>query len=94
MNIIFSAPEQNFIKAKINEGRYSNATELVRAAIRLMRAEEKDKATKLKAALDAGMNDVRQGRTTPYTKTLMNKIVRKAHKNSTAGRKPNPDVCD
>jgi antitoxin ParD1/3/4 len=50
-----------FIAAQLASGRYNNASEVVRAALRLM--EERDRRlAALDAALERGLGDVKAGR--------------------------------
>jgi len=44
-----------FIKSRISEGRYKNASEVVRAGLRLLE-EEENKLSALKEAIGAGIN--------------------------------------
>lgn len=45
----------NFIQQKIATGRYKNASEIVRAGLRLLE-EEENRTIALKAAIDEGIN--------------------------------------
>ncbi|MDE7073986.1 MAG: type II toxin-antitoxin system ParD family antitoxin [Odoribacter sp.] len=44
---------ENFIKAKISQGRYNNASEVIRAGLRLLE-ENEEQIMALKAAIDEG----------------------------------------
>lgn len=44
-----------FVSSKINEGRYKNASEVIRAGLRLLEAEE-NKIIALKRAVQEGLN--------------------------------------
>lgn len=46
---------EEFIKARIDEGRYSNASEVIRAGLRLLE-ENEDKVMTLKQAIQQGLN--------------------------------------
>ena len=46
---------EDFIKAKIAQGRYNNASEVVRAGLRLLE-EQENKVVALKSAIDEGVN--------------------------------------
>lgn len=45
----------DFIRAKIAQGRYNNASEVVRAGLRLLE-EEEDRVMALKSAIEEGIN--------------------------------------
>ncbi|MEP6684304.1 MAG: type II toxin-antitoxin system ParD family antitoxin [Parafilimonas sp.] len=46
---------ENFVETKITQGRYNNASEVIRAGLRLL--EEEDKAiSSLKKAINEGLN--------------------------------------
>lgn len=93
MNIVFPSIDASYIKAKVEGGFYSNATELVRDAVRRLRELEDAKYERLMLALEVGERDIREGHTEPYTPELLDKIEKDARKHAAEGRKPNPDVC-
>ena len=45
---------EDFIKAKISQGRYNNASEVIRAGLRLLE-ENEERIAALKAAIDEGL---------------------------------------
>lgn len=93
MNINFPPVDEGYIKAKIAEGFYSNAAELVRDAVRRLREQDDSKYARLMAALGVGEQAIREGRTASYTRELLDQIERDARQHAAEGRKPNPDVC-
>ena len=62
MNINFPPVDAGYIKTKVESGYYSNATEMVRDAVRRMR-EQDDHHGRLLAALEIGEHDIAAGRT-------------------------------
>ena len=58
-------------------GFYTNETELVHSAVRRLR-EEKERVARFKTAVEKGVQEVKQGKTTPYTPDLMEEIVQTA----------------
>lgn len=46
---------ESFVETKINEGRYKNASEVIRAGLRLLE-EEENKTIALKAAIQEGLD--------------------------------------
>ena len=93
MNINFPPVDENYIKAKIAEGYDDDAAELVRDAVRRLRESDDNRQARLLAALDVGEQAIREGRTAPYTPSLLAKIEREARQHAADGRKPNPDAC-
>lgn len=53
-SITFGSHFEDFIKHILREGRYKNASEVVRAGLRLLEEEEK-KIIQLQQAIDAGV---------------------------------------
>ena len=92
MNINFANQDESFIKSKVTQGYYSNATELVRDAVRKMREEEERRARFL-AAVKIGEEQLKKGKTVPFSDVLMDEIEETAVNNA-AQRKPinNPDA--
>lgn len=93
MNINFPPVDESYIKAKIAEGFYSNAAELVRDTVRRLREQDDNKHARLMAALEIGQQAIREGRTALYTPELLDQIEQEARQHAAEGRKPNPDVC-
>jgi len=94
MNINFPSVDESYIKAKVAEGFYSNAAELVRDAVRRLREQDDNPlSVRLRAALEIGEQALREGRAAPYTPELLDQIERNARQQAAEGRKPNPDVC-
>ena len=91
MNINFPPVDTGYIKTKVESGYYSNATEMVRDAVRRMR-EQDDHHGRLLAALEIGERDIAAGRTVPYTPDLLKQIEQEARTHAANNRPTNPDV--
>jgi len=91
MNIKFPAVDNGYIKTKVESGYYSNATEMVRDAVRRMR-EQDDQHGRLLAAVEIGERDIAAGRTVSYTPALLKEVEQEARTHATKKRRVNPDV--
>lgn len=91
MNINFPPVDDAYIKTKVESGYYSNATEMVRDAVRRMR-EQDDQHGRLLAALELGERDIAAGRTFRYTPDLLKEIEQEARTHAAQGRPTTPDV--
>ena len=81
MNINFPPVDEEFIKTQIDTGYYSNATELVRDAVRRLRQED-EKRQELLAALQLGEEQIARGETVRYTPELLDRLVQEAINNA------------
>jgi antitoxin ParD1/3/4 len=91
MNINFPPVDDSYIKAKIESGYYSNATEMVRDAVRRMRERDAYHG-RLLAALEIGERDIAAGRTVAYTPDLLKQMEQEARAHAANNRPANPDV--
>jgi antitoxin ParD1/3/4 len=91
MHINLSPEMEKFVQSKVDTGFYSNASEVVRDAIRRMR-EEEEKVAAMRAALKIGDDQLDKGQGVAYTSDLMKRTAEKAKDNARRGRKVNPDV--
>ena len=87
--INFPYIDEQYINAQIQDGVFHDATELVLHAVRCLRESDR----RLNAALELGMQDIREGRTTPFTPALMTDIQNKARQAISSNKKLDPDVC-
>lgn len=95
MNIVFPPVDAGYIKSMVSNGYFTNATELVRHAVRRLREEEDKKRDRLMAALEEGERDIREGRFEPYTPELLDEIEREVDQHIAEGKSYSydPDVC-
>jgi antitoxin ParD1/3/4 len=91
MHINLSAEMEQYLQSKVGTGFYSNASEVVRDAIRRMR-EEDEKVAALRAAVQIGDEQIERGEGILYTPERLEAITAKAFANSRQGKKVNPDV--
>ena len=65
MNVSLTPRLEAYIKEKVDSGLYSNASEVVREALRILLKKElsdQSKLERLRADLQVGLDDVRAGR--------------------------------
>jgi len=91
MNINFPPVDDQFIKNQIESGYYSNATELVRDAVRRLR-EEEEKRKAFLAAVKKGEDDIAAGRTIPYSEEWLEEVTERAIQKALNGEPPKSDV--
>jgi antitoxin ParD1/3/4 len=91
MHINLSSEMEQYLQSKVGTGFYSNASEVVRDAIRRMR-EEDEKLAALRSAVRVGDDQIDRGEGIPYTPDRLAAITAKALENANKGKKVSPDV--
>lgn len=91
MHINLSPEIEHYLQLKVGTGFYSNASEVVRDAIRRM-WEEDEKLEKLRSAIQVGDEQLDQGEGQSYSSSRLDAITEKAFKNARNGKKISPDV--
>ena len=92
MHINLSPEIEQYLQAKVSTGFYSNASEVVRDAIRRMWAED-ESLEKLRAAVQVGEEQLDQGKGGPYSAERLESITEKALSNARKGKKVSADVA-
>jgi antitoxin ParD1/3/4 len=87
MNIVFPPVDAQFIKSKVEDGYYSNATELVRDAVRRLREQDNRRYDELMAAIAEGEADLAAGRYEEYTPKLLKTITNEVLAEHRKGKK-------
>jgi len=93
MNINFAPIDEAFIKAKVGKGYYSNATELVRDAVRKLREKENSAAEQLLFELEKGERDYHEGRFNVFSPKLMEELKQSGIRRANSGLEIDPIVC-
>ena len=91
MHVNLSPEMEGFIRSKVEDGMYGNATEVIRDAVRRMQAEEVRVAA-WHAAIKVGDDQLARGELVKYTPQLLKQIGAKAKKTVGSGKKMDPDV--
>lgn len=91
MHINLSPEIEHYLQAKVCTGFYSNASEVVRDAIRRM-WEEDEKLDRLRAAIQVGEEQLDRGEKIAYSPERLEAITETALSNARNGKKISPDV--
>jgi len=83
---------EQYLQSKVGAGFCSNASEVVRDAIRRMR-EEDEKLAALRVAVQVGYDQLDRGEGLPYTPERLAAITDKAFANARQDKKINPDAA-
>jgi antitoxin ParD1/3/4 len=91
MNLQLDGQTEALIEQRIKNGRYRDASEVVREAIRLL--DERDRRLEeLRAALAIAEQQIERGDVVEWTPELAAQILHEAKSAAKAGKKPKPDV--
>ncbi len=91
MHINLSPEIEQYLQGKVDSGCYSNASEVVRDAIRRMR-EEDERVALLRAAVAVGDEQLARGEGVTYGPTLLKQITGNALENARKGKTVSADV--
>lgn len=89
MNINFPPKDEQFIKSMVEQGYYSNATEVVRDAVRRLRDTNSsilEPSEQLRALIEAAQENFREGNVVPYTEDFFDKAMERARHNASTGK--------
>ena len=81
MNVSLTPQLEAMIRAKVESGKYNNASEVVREALRLMQ-ERETKRERMRAEIQIGLDQLERGETVEYTKDMMERLMKEAAENS------------
>ena len=91
MNVSLTPQLETMIRERVESGRYTNASEVVREALRLL--EEHERMQHLRSLLAVGEEDERRGDLVEYTPEWIEDIHRRVEERFQRGEEPDPDVC-
>ena len=84
MNIYLGDHFDAFVREQVATGRYANASEVVREALRLYE-DNLVRRAHLQAMIQDALDDIEAGRVVEWTPTLMDEIVQKARQRIETG---------
>ena len=91
MNVSLTPQLEAMIRERVESGRYNNASEVVREALRLL--EEREQLEHLRSLLAVGLVQSRRGEAVEFTPEYMEDLHQRAKEALRRGDKPKPDVC-
>ncbi|MGH2533289.1 MAG: type II toxin-antitoxin system ParD family antitoxin [Thermomicrobiales bacterium] len=90
MNVNLTPHLETLVRQKVETGRYNNASEVVREALRLM--EERDHLNRLRAAIAVGDEQIARGEVHPWTPDFMERLKDEATEEDRQGLPISDDV--
>ena len=93
MNVSLTPQLEEMVREKVASGRYNNASEVIREALRLLDDHERIRHEAFRAAANKGYAELDRGEGALFTPELREHMHQNAMKKAREGRKPNPDVC-
>lgn len=91
MNVSLTPELEALVHQKVKTGLYSTASEVVREALRMM--DERDRLSRLRAALAPGIAEAERGEGVELTPRVWEAIERQADEEERRGIPLDPDVC-
>lgn len=91
MNVSLTPELEAMIQQQVDSGRYTNASEVVREALRLL--DEHQRLQHLRSLLAVGLEQAQRGELREFTPELLEDIDRRAEELFRRGVEPDPDVC-
>jgi len=91
MNVSLTPELEAMIRQQVESGRYNNASEVVREALRLL--DEHQRVQHLRSLLAVGLEQAQRGELVEFTPELVEDITRRANERFLRGEEPDPDVC-
>jgi antitoxin ParD1/3/4 len=91
MNVSLTPELEAMIRQQVDTGRYNNASEVVREALRLL--DEHQRRQHLRSLLAVGLEQAQRGELVEFTPELVEDIARRAKERFLRGEEPDRVVC-
>jgi antitoxin ParD1/3/4 len=92
MSIHVPTDLEESIREKVESGQYDDASEVIRAAMRLLDRRDR-RLQELRASIAEGLAAIERGEGIELTPEVMREIEREAQERHRLGLQPKPDVC-
>lgn len=89
MNISLTPQLEKLVQDRVNSGRYSSASEVMRDALRLLEAHDQERAARLaqlRGDVNAGFKQVDEGRASPFDESMAERIKRRGREKLTESK--------
>ena len=90
MNVSLTPQLEAFVRSKVESGRYNNASEVMREALRLL--EARDRLDRLRAAIAVGDAQIARGEVEEWTPDFVERLLQEAAEEERAGVPISDDV--
>jgi antitoxin ParD1/3/4 len=91
MNVSLTPELEAMIRQQVDSGRYNNASEVVREALRLL--DEHQRVQHLRSLLAVGLEDERRGNLVEFTPEWIEGLDQSVDERVRRGDEPNSDLC-
>ena len=91
MNVVRTPELEAIVSRRVESGRYHDASEVVREALRQLEERER-RLDELRAALAIGETQIARGEVVEWTPELAAEIWREAEEAAKSGKQPKADV--
>ena len=91
MTVSLTPELEAMIRERVSSGRYADASEVVREALRLL--EEQERLERLRSLIAVGLEEAQRGELIEFAPELMEEIARGARERLLRGEDPDLDVC-
>jgi antitoxin ParD1/3/4 len=95
MNVSLTPELEAKIHERVESGRYNNASEVVRDALRHLEEYEEAYARQehLRSLIAVGLEQAQRGELIEFTPDYLEDVTRRAHEAFLRDAEPDPDVC-
>lgn len=86
MNVILPPQLEDLVRRKVDSGLYSNASDVIREALRQMDERDQVRLRQLRAEIKKGLDQLERGEGVEWTPELMERLKQEAAENARLGK--------